>query len=169
MARAIDVVIGKVTSDPGMATMPRATNQQWNRRFLTELGCHSLDGPARVYAFALSIIELTATLLQAYRSCPWQGRRACSDLGQLLNQKCSRSLCASPKNRQCDAGCLNYSNSYPSISRSRPCSLSLVKPAAPPTMRCRPLLHSVFKLMPAYCRVTRGSSVSPSVLSPSPP
>jgi len=44
-----------------------------------------------------------------------------------------------------------YSNSYPSIKRSRPCSLARVKPAAPPTITCRPLLNSVFRLSSAYC------------------
>ena len=31
------------------------------------------------------------------------------------------------------------------------CSLSRVRPAAPPSMTCRPLLNSVFRLSSAYC------------------
>jgi hypothetical protein len=34
MATAIDVVIGKVMSDPSMATMPRTKDQRCDRRFV---------------------------------------------------------------------------------------------------------------------------------------
>lgn len=41
MAKATDVDIGMAASAPSMATMPRTTNQRWNRRLLTRIDCHT--------------------------------------------------------------------------------------------------------------------------------
>src|SRR5262252_4878828 len=63
----------------------------------------------------------------------------------------------------------HHLNSYPSCSRRSACSLGLVRPAATPIVKFTSLLNAVFKLSPAYCWVTPGSSVKPRQLSPRPP
>jgi hypothetical protein len=65
MARTTDVVIGTEISAPSMAIRPRATNQRWNRRFLTKSACHSLNGPASVHAFAFLISELAVIVTRS--------------------------------------------------------------------------------------------------------
>jgi hypothetical protein len=72
MATTMDVVIGTEISAPSMATMPRATNQRCNGRFLTRPDCHSLKDAATIHLLALSISELAVNFTRAHRLLPRQ-------------------------------------------------------------------------------------------------